>query len=67
MKLVGPGKQQIYDLAKAKLGEAVNMWLVTPREEWRHLHDGTPHGLLESGCPTFLNAVLELVEGMPDV
>ena len=65
MKLIGPGKQQIYDLAKAKMGAAVDEWLVTPREEWRHLHDGTPHGLLDSGCPTCMNEVLQAVEAMP--
>lgn len=64
MKLVGPGKQQIYDLAKAKLGEAVNMLLVTPHPDFEGMHDGTPHGLMESGCPTCLNAVLEQVESM---
>lgn len=65
MKVIGPGKQEIYDLAKKKLGKEVDMWLVTPRPEWEHLHDGTPHGLLDSGCPTCMNEVLEAVKGMP--
>lgn len=66
MNLLGPGKQQIFDLAKQKMGDQVYQWLVTPQPQWEGMHDATPHGLLESGCPACLNAVLEQVEGMPD-
>lgn len=66
MKLVGPDKDQVFDLAKAKLGDRFNVWLVTPRPEWHGLHDGTPRGLLESQCPTCVDEVLRAVEGMPD-
>ncbi|MFV8317168.1 hypothetical protein [Mycobacterium sp. 23] len=66
MKLVGPGKEQVFDLAKEKLGDRFNAWLVTPRPEWHGLHDGTPRGLLESQCPTCVDEVLRAVEGMPD-
>ncbi|ORB93985.1 hypothetical protein LAUMK4_05874 [Mycobacterium persicum] len=65
MKLVGPGKQHIFDLAKQKMGDRVYQWLVTPQTQWEGTHDATPHGLLESGCPACLNAVLEAVEAMP--
>lgn len=66
MKSLGLGKQEILDLAKEKLGDRMNLWLVTPRPEWHGIHDATPHGLLESGCPSCMNEVLELIEAMPN-
>lgn len=58
------GPQFVYDLAKTKMGAAVDMWLVTPLPELDGIHDGTPHGLLESRCPACVNTVLEMVEAM---
>lgn len=67
MKSLGLGKQEILDLARKKMTlRELNLWLVTPRPEWHGLHDATPHGLLESGCPSCLNEVLELIEAMPN-
>lgn len=65
MILHGLSRQQIYDLAKKKLGKGVDMWLVTPHPDFEGIHDGTPHGLLESGCPSCVNDVLQMVEAMP--
>lgn len=57
------GAPYVYEQARLKLGRVKSQeWLYTPNPE---LEDGiAPAGLLESGCPTCINKVWELLEEM---
>ena len=57
------GDEHVRRLAKDKLGkEKAQEWLWTPNPALED--NSTPEGLLQSGCPSCINTVLELVEGM---
>jgi hypothetical protein len=58
------GPQYVYDLAKQKLGDQLDTWLVTPHPDLTE-HDRTPHGLIDSGCPGCVSRIRDLLEEMP--